>query len=279
MQSAALPSWELATLVLQMSSTQSVRRIAYRLLHPTRRQYRRLAAWVSPTRAIGLLLLEKIGMSPLVRIKPPSPYPGPLWIRLGTTDLRVLEHVIKEGSYEIPWTPARSPQWIVDAGENIGFPSIYFAVHYPTATILAVEPESDNFELLRKNCQFYPNVVPIKGALSNVDGSLRLHNPGRGSWSFQVSDGGTGEPIASFTIPSLMSRFNTDRLDILKMDIEGSEFDVLDAACQQWLGSVDTIAIELHERYRPGVEERFKQATAGFRRHLERGETTIVSRW
>ena len=48
-------------------------------------------------------------------------------------------------------------QLIIDAGANIGASSVFFAVTHPQATVLAIEPQEDNFELLVRNTRHLPN--------------------------------------------------------------------------------------------------------------------------
>jgi len=65
------------------------------------------------------------------------------------------------------------PDVIVDAGANIGLASICFANKYANATIIAVEPEQSNFELLEENVAPYPNIVPVQAALWYEDSEVR----------------------------------------------------------------------------------------------------------
>jgi predicted O-methyltransferase YrrM len=44
---------------------------------------------------------------------------------------------------------------ILDCGANIGLSSIWFARKYPRATVIAVEPESENFRMLTMNTAEY----------------------------------------------------------------------------------------------------------------------------
>ena len=63
----------------------------------------------------------------------------PIVIRPRSTDRFVFEQIFLDSDYEL--TVDLSPHFIVDAGANVGFASIYFANRYPGATIIALEPE------------------------------------------------------------------------------------------------------------------------------------------
>jgi hypothetical protein len=66
-------------------------------------------------------------------------------VRPGTSDINVFVHVFRWGEYA--WEFAVSPRVIVDAGAYIGLCTAYFAMRYPAAKIIAIEPDEANFEL------------------------------------------------------------------------------------------------------------------------------------
>ncbi len=43
------------------------------------------------------------------------------------------------------------PKLIIDAGANVGFASLWFLQRFPNTEIIAIEPESSNCEMLKKN--------------------------------------------------------------------------------------------------------------------------------
>jgi len=86
----------------------------------------------------------------------------PVRVRVGTSDVTTLVDILLRGEYDFLTT---SPKVIIDGGANVGYASIWFANRYPSATIFAVEPQKDNYELLRENVAPYPNIVPIRAAL------------------------------------------------------------------------------------------------------------------
>lgn len=52
--------------------------------------------------------------------------------------------------------------------------------------------------------------------------------------------------VLAFSIPTLMSRYSLDEIDLLKMDIEGAEVEVLDASCEAWISKVKVLLLETH---------------------------------
>jgi len=203
-----------------------------------------------------------------------------LLVRSSTPDLRVAISSLVDREYqEIRCT---DPKIIIDAGANIGTSSIYFAEKFPRARILALEPESGNFELLKKNVVHYENVVPIKAAIwGSVDRRV-IQNRNTGHWGYTVSDSqqaavSTGQEIDCVTISGLMSEYDIDRIDLLKMDIEGGEKDVLENS-QGWIDSVEIMTVELHDRICMGCDRAFYLATKDFVRFEKHGEKVTAYR-
>jgi Methyltransferase FkbM domain len=78
------------------------------------------------------------------------------------------------------------------------------------------------------------------------------------------------------TIPELMDRFGVDRIDLLKVDVEGAERALL--ASSGRIEDVDMMVIELHDRLQPGCTDAFTAATAEFGHRAERGENFLAAR-
>lgn len=194
-------------------------------------------------------------------------------LRLGTTDLAAYEHVFfnKEYDLDLPFVP----RTIVDAGANIGLSSVYFALRYPDARILAIESDRSNFEILLRNCAAFEQITPIHAALLDKDGFVNLHDPGEGHWSLQVRESKDGS-IRAISIPTLLAENDISSIDLLKMDIEGSEIEVFNTS-SSWIDKVTAICAELHDRFRPGCRKAFDNAVSAFPLRWKRGELTCVS--
>jgi FkbM family methyltransferase len=215
------------------------------------------------------------GMPTQLAIRPPGLYHR-VRLRLGTSDFCAYKDVLvfEEKQYD-PCIPNFNPKTIVDAGAHIGMTSLLFARKYPAAKILALEPERANFAALVTNVSPYSSVVPIQAALWKRDGEIKIgpsmaHIKG----AFQVSESGT-QSVRGITMETLLSETGIDSVDLLKLDIEGSEAEVFEAPT--WINRVRVIAIELHDRIKPGCRTSVEAAAAGFRCE-QRGEITFFFR-
>jgi FkbM family methyltransferase len=201
----------------------------------------------------------------------------PVHIRVRTTDASIYREILLRGEYalDLPFTPAT----IVDAGANIGMASIYYAHRYPEARIVAVEAEQSNFDVLRRNVAPYPNILPIHAALWNRDGFVGVSEPdpstgGFGKWGF-VTHEGSGVQARAVTMRTLMTETNIQQIDLLKVDIEGSEKQVFESC--DWMNNVRAMVIELHDRFRPGCAAAVNSVTSDYTKS-ERGEMTFYVR-
>lgn len=188
----------------------------------------------------------------------------PVSVRLGTSDVSTYREVFIQHAYRLDLrTP---PRVIVDAGANIGLTSVYFAIRYPGARILAIEPEASNAALLTANAAPYPNITVIRGAVWNANRPIDVLDPGLGKWGFRTGAGGNGhggQQVPGMTIDALMDAHGVDYIDVLKVDVEGAERELFSDP-SAWIDRVGVIVAELHDRFRPGCSRAFYGATAGF---------------
>ena len=147
-----------------------------------------------------------------------------IYVRTNSPDLNVAIASLFEN--ESDHIRCSNPKIIIDAGPNIGTSSIFFAKKYPYTQIIAIEPESNNFDLLVKNTSNYKNIIVIKAAIWGATGQRTIQDRFTGHGGFTVSDThtkteSTGQEIDCIPIKSLMEEHRINTIDLLKMDIEG----------------------------------------------------------
>jgi FkbM family methyltransferase len=159
---------------------------------------------------------------------------------------------------------------ILDCGANMGLSVLYFAKKYPNAKIIAFEPEEPIFNILKRNTETYglSNVTLHKKAVWDIDTVLEF-----------FTDKGMGGSIANKYLnqqPALVQTvvfkdFLHQKIDFLKMDIEGAEYTVL-KSCGSLLQNIENIFVEYHsfinqEQHLDDLLLLLKQN--GFRYHLK----------
>lgn len=235
------------------------------------------------TRGVVAAIAAKLtGSSFLVRTRLPG-LRHPFFLRLPSSDAWVLEEIFVRQEYD--FDVARHPVSILDAGANIGLASILLANRFPQAKIIAIEPEAENFALLERNVAPYPNITPIRAALWHDNSTVEIVDPGLGYWGFTVRSGTqkrasrdqSSTRVPAMTVDAIMQKYGLEQIDILKIDIEGAEYEVFDDP-SRWISKVGALIVELHDRFRPGCSRRFYSRSSGFEHEWQLGENVYLSR-
>jgi FkbM family methyltransferase len=177
----------------------------------------------------------------------------PVSLRLGTSDKDVFRQVFIYEEYA-PLQGIDDVRVIVDCGANIGLASMYLLDRYPSATLLAIEPDPENAAMCRRNLSRFGSraCVETAGIWSRGDwgcpARLRLdRNAGDGrEWSIVVREATNGEDTETAGVGMDAICDRTGEIDLLKIDIEGAEEIIFSRDSASWLQRVRNMAIELH---------------------------------
>lgn len=237
---------------------------------------------LGPSDAVRFTLADiaKRPPSPLF-VSLPSPFGRiPFILRTNTSDFKVAQQIFEADEYGI--VNISTPKIIFDIGANIGASPVYFARKYPDAIIYAFEPEANNFELLRKNAAPYLNIIPIRAGVTAQSQRKEVINRKTGQWGFTLLDNvenaaSTGQWVDCTSIGDFMRQHNIDKIDLLKMDIEGGEREIFLHA-DEWIANVRHIVAELHDRIIPGCTDAFEEAIVDFPHRHRYGEKIFVAR-
>ncbi|MFA7245503.1 MAG: FkbM family methyltransferase [Candidatus Magasanikbacteria bacterium] len=158
---------------------------------------------------------------------------------------------------------------IYDCGANVGTSILYFKKNYPNAIIKAFEPDKKIFSYLKNNL--------IDNGINNVlleNNAVWINNDGI-SFSSDGADGGSMFGADNVTLVSsvrLRDLLSKEKLvDMLKMDIEGSEVEVI-MDCVDVLDKVNNLFVEYHSwSKQPQKLDELLQvlSKAGFRYYLQ----------
>jgi FkbM family methyltransferase len=141
---------------------------------------------------------------------------------------------------------------IIDCGANIGMSVFFHKYFHPNAKIVAFEPNPSAFELLKLNIEknHLKNVTLVQKAVSNSLEPISFFvNTDKGSLLSSVREdrGGTNKIVIE---TDLLSSYLNERVDLLKIDIEGAEWQVLEdlKANGKQLAMVEHAIIEYHHK-------------------------------
>jgi FkbM family methyltransferase len=138
---------------------------------------------------------------------------------------------------------------LIDVGANIGVFSMFASLFQPSK-IYAVEAQPYIFNYgLKPLMAEFKNVICENYAMFSSDGlTVRIPNNHVGSQiNFQQ-----GEEVETIRLDSFISKHQiTDNNMALKLDCEGSEFDIIMSSSNEILRRFSTIFIEMHDNSNP----------------------------
>ncbi|MGJ0329149.1 FkbM family methyltransferase [Aliarcobacter cryaerophilus] len=140
----------------------------------------------------------------------------------------------------------KTEPFIIDCGANIGLSVIYFKKLFPKAKVIAFEPDKKIFEYLQFNINSFEfnDVELINKGLWKEETTLKFFSEGADGG--RIADESMHENIIEIETVKLSSYLNKEKqIDFLKLDIEGSETEVL-LESGTFLSKVKNIFIEYH---------------------------------
>jgi len=173
---------------------------------------------------------------------------------------------------------------VVDCGAHVGTTvQIFSKLVGDEGIVLAVEPDFRALGMLTHNAGTLNNVKILPYALWNVNGVLPLKygDPTAGvGMSSIVYQYPYWHPTRAITLDNLLKKFEIDRVDFIKMDVEGSEMQALEGM-EETLKNVKAVAIaayhqidnnktESHTLVVPFLEKR------GFKTHADVGHDGVI---
>jgi FkbM family methyltransferase len=180
-------------------------------------------------------------------------------LRSHTTDISVLGEVVIGRSYEVAADAAGDAQTVVDLGANIGLASRRLLERFPGARIVSVEPEPGNVAVLRHNLEaFADRASVIDACIAARARRVVLDRTTGREDGYAMVDVASGADTDVVTMADVLTELGSDRIDLLKCDIEGAEAELFESS-SEWISKVRILAVECHGAF---TAERFLDALA-----------------
>ncbi|MFD2515652.1 FkbM family methyltransferase [Pontibacter locisalis] len=185
-----------------------------------------------------------------------------VFLRNNHSDFQVFSQIFIDKEYQTD--SSIEPNIIIDCGANIGLATLFFMRYFPYSHYIVIEPEMGNFNMLTQNLSKYPNVTLINKAVWNKKGHIVIKDNGWGNAGFTVQETRSSEvdSIETISINDIIKDYNLKQIDILKLDIEGSEEQIFLETYDQWQSKVDLIFVEIHENLKPGLINKIIKITS-----------------
>jgi len=140
--------------------------------------------------------------------------------------------------------------WVIDLGANCGLFAVWAAL--TGAQVVAVEAQQGfaaEIERLAAHNEVNERVHVEVAMASGVTASGAAVGVVADDQNWSATSHGAPSRPADVSVPELMSRYQIDRVGLLKVDIEGGEFAVFGDSDLSWLEQVDQLALEIHLAY------------------------------
>lgn len=192
-------------------------------------------------------------------------------VRPGKGELGVIREIWIDRLYTPRGFRIKRNYTIVDLGAHIGCFSIYAARKARKGRVIAVEPDPANYSSLVENKEMNSasNISACNAAVTSKDGTALLfhHGTDSGAHSLQQSLATDSEAISvpAVTLKRLMVDFDINHIDFLKIDVEGSERDILLGCPPETLERMRRIVLECHDRAYEGPQP-LSEMIAGYLR-------------
>jgi FkbM family methyltransferase len=189
--------------------------------------------------------------------------PRPVFARLGASDLHVVSEIFLHGEYDIVIQRLRAAgvqvRTILDLGANVGLSVRLWRDTFPGCRVVAVEPDQANLAVARLNADADAppdatggRATLVRACVAGVARRVTLDRS-QAAWAFQMNDapaaGTDADTIPALTIPQILEQTGvSERIDLLKCDIEGAERELFQHA-HDWLHLVDRMVVEVHGDY------------------------------
>ncbi len=159
----------------------------------------------------------------------------------------VLDHLYERYGFAV------QPGWtVIDIGAGIGDFSVIAA--RDASRVLAFEPYPASFVLLQENLRSnaVTTVRAYECAIAGKSGMIALDVGQRDPvlYRSRAMDGGSGTSapqVPAWSLDEALERGGVDRVDLLKLDCEGAEYDILGSATPEVLDRVQRIVLEYHD--------------------------------
>lgn len=136
---------------------------------------------------------------------------------------------------------------IMDLGSMDGTDSLYLKSQFPNSKVYSIEGLPQNYDIYLKNLK---EIIPINTIISNYNGNINYYvkniNGIHGILDRGQEYGSTILNLPCITLDKLCEDLNISHIDILKIDVEGATFEILDGA-KNILSMVKMLHIETED--------------------------------
>ena len=204
------------------------------------------------------------------------------YYRPDNADLLTIVSIFENGEYDL--SKAGRAKTIIDIGAHIGVFVAWAKLAFPEASIYAYEPSPRSHELLRLNIELnqLKGVRIFQSAVTDREGIRNLYIHRNWNWlDSLVAETGEAVPVNAITLQQVFDLNGIERCDVLKIDVEGSEWDILSVLPDDYWRRIGAIVLETHDFVMPGIDQQIYDLLIerGFRCEYTKRQTDVSVIW
>jgi len=173
-----------------------------------------------------------------------------LLVRPRSEDKSLIREVVLNREYAPEGFEIGSHDTVVDIGAHIGTFTITSARSAREGIVYAFEPVEANYELLLRNIELnrLRNVVPTKMAVAKDTGKKEMfvQEDATTGHSFHYRSNRNPVIVDTTSLEDFVDRTGIKKIDLLKMDCEGAEYDILTNCPERIFSIIQRIGMEYH---------------------------------
>jgi FkbM family methyltransferase len=205
-------------------------------------------------------------------------------------DFKIINETWLENVYRIHEGHFSYNGVFVDIGANIGAVSIFVDSFNKNRgfdnkiTVYAVEPEPNNLSLLNDNIENNPveNITIVDKAIWHEETMVSISNRGGNSSIINLENESKTDVLA-ITMETLFAIYDIKEVDVMKIDIEGAEFDLILNTPAETLAKINYLVLEFDKsfdgRFGKMIEKLSKQFGIDILGSPERGGYIYANRY
>ena len=204
-------------------------------------------------------------------------------------DFKVINETWIENVYRIHQGQFFGSGVFVDIGANIGAVSLFVDSFNKDREddskikVYSVEPEPNNLYLLNKNIENNPteNITIVNNAIWYEEKMVSISNRGGNSSILDLEE--DSSEVLAITLETLFLTYDIKEVDVMKIDIEGAEFDLIINTPAETLAKINRLVLEFDKsfdgRFGQMIEKLSKQFGIDILGSPERGGYVYANRY
>lgn len=171
-------------------------------------------------------------------------------LRAGTNDRNILNEVLFHQLYNPAGFEIKKGDMVMDIGTHVGIFSLFAAK--TAEKVYSFEPMPENFTMLSENIRLNgaKNVVAVSQAVASSAGEKELFidatNQGGHSLYTHLGTKDSLVTVTTLSLEDVFLRYGIEKVNFLKIDCEGAEYDILFHCPKEVLAKIEKISMEYH---------------------------------